>query len=117
MAIYFLPPSLPPSLPPPSLTHPPTYALTHSLSRLREFLGLCTHLKIFPALLSRTRLSDIFKEANEVGDEADAGGHEFTFEEYKTAMVGIAAGRRDASSYPSSLLPLLLHSCRVKWQK
>jgi hypothetical protein len=58
----------------------------------KEFVGLCTHLKIFPTLLSRTQLSEIFKKANDGEDSGDSGGHEFTFEEYKSAMVGIASG-------------------------
>ena len=58
----------------------------------REFLGLCSQWKIFPSLLSKSALADIFKQANNSGeDSGDTGGHEFTFEEYKVAMIGIAS--------------------------
>ena len=56
----------------------------------REFLGLCSQWNIFPTLLSKTTLSEIFKKANVEDDAGDAGGHECNFEEYKSAMIGIA---------------------------
>ena len=57
----------------------------------KEFLGLAQYLKVYPNLLARYQLSEIFKEANSEDHGEDEGGHELNFDEFKSAMIGMAS--------------------------
>jgi hypothetical protein len=57
----------------------------------KEFLGLAQYLKVYPNLLARYQLSEIFKAANSEDHGEDEGGHELNFDEFKSAMIGMAS--------------------------
>lgn len=54
----------------------------------REFLALMVHLKLHPDPFSKTVLGRIYKQANAADEGADQC--EFTFDEYKNAMMLLA---------------------------